>query len=186
MRHASPPRWLEWILIRVLPLRDRETVSGDLFEEYCEDRVPRLGPVRANYWYLRQALSFAAVRILGGSAVKNALIVMSVFTIAAGSWLAVMENVLKHDGYAGRAAMDVLIAIQGLATLLLVLFRLGSVLRVVVMLGAAAILWVGASAVFHILRAPHFEGFVLVIGAGLIVEGALTLGTLMGARYLAG
>ena len=32
---------------------------------------------------------------------KAALTWMSVFTAAAGVWLAVMENILKHAGYAG-------------------------------------------------------------------------------------
>jgi len=115
---------------------------------------------------------------------KNGLILMSIFTVAAGTWLALMENVLKHDGYPARTTMDACIAIQGLATLLVLRFRLGSVFPTLVMLGAAAVAWIGGSSVFHILRASHFEGFVLVIGAGLILQGALTIGTLARARYL--
>ncbi len=52
-----PPRWAEWLLEAMLKARDRDTVSGDLLEEYREVIVPTRGRKRANLWYLRQALS---------------------------------------------------------------------------------------------------------------------------------
>jgi hypothetical protein len=54
---ARPPRWAEAILRLLLAPEDRETVSGDLLEEYRETIVPARGPA-ADWWYLRQAASF--------------------------------------------------------------------------------------------------------------------------------
>jgi hypothetical protein len=40
----------------------------------------------------------------------------------------------------------------------------------------------GVSAIKRILDAPHFEGFVLLIGSALIVQCVLTLVVVLGAR----
>ena len=53
-----PPVWAETALRCLLPPRNRDTVSGDLLEEYREVVVPGRGVVRANLWYLRQVVSF--------------------------------------------------------------------------------------------------------------------------------
>jgi hypothetical protein len=49
-----PPEVAELILRGLLPLDMRETVSGDLLEEYREARVPAVGEFRADLWYWRQ------------------------------------------------------------------------------------------------------------------------------------
>ena len=49
-----PPELAEWILGGLLSLDMRETVSGDLLEEYRESRVPAVGEFRADLWYWRQ------------------------------------------------------------------------------------------------------------------------------------
>ena len=49
-----PPDVAELILRGLLPLDMRETVSGDLLEEYREARVPAVGEFRADLWYWRQ------------------------------------------------------------------------------------------------------------------------------------
>ncbi len=182
MMPEGPPRWLQRTLLLFLNARDRETISGDLLEEYREEQLPRSGSIRANYWYLRQLVSFAAIRILGGSLLKQALTLASLFVLAAGVWLGVMENILKHDGYVGRSAIAVCIAIQGLATLLFILLNGGAAVRNLIMAGAVATLLLGGSAILKILRAQHFEGFVLVVGLALILQGALTLATVLQAR----
>jgi hypothetical protein len=170
---------MQSMLSLLLNACDRETISGDLSEEYREERLPRLGRTRANYWYLRQVVSFASIQIVGGPPMKQALVLMSLLIIATGTWLWVMENVLKHDGYRGRSVVAACIAMQGLATLLLVLLHRNAVLRGVVMIGAVAIILFGGSAILRILRAPHFEGFVLLAGLALILQGGLTLATLV-------
>jgi hypothetical protein len=54
---ARPPRWAEAILRLLLKPEDRESVSGDLLEEYRETIVPALGSA-ADRWYMRQVASF--------------------------------------------------------------------------------------------------------------------------------
>ena len=115
---------------------------------------------------------------------KKALILLSLFVTAAGIWLGVMENILRHDGYAGRSLIAAGIAIQGISTVLFVLLHVPSVFRGVVMAGAAAFIAFGGSAILRILRAQHFEGFVLLIGLALILHGGLTLATLLPRRFL--
>ena len=51
-----PPRCAEWMLRALLKPRDRETVTGDLLEEYREVILPARGRARAVLWYLAQML----------------------------------------------------------------------------------------------------------------------------------
>jgi hypothetical protein len=183
MIRETPPQWLERMLLFFLPARDRETISGDLLEEYREERLPRLGPIRANLWYLRQSISFASIRIPGGPHVKQLLISVSVFTVVAGVWLAFMENVLKHSGYSLRSAIAVGIAVQSLATLLCVVVDGRAIFRAIVLTGAVGIGLLGARSVGRILRAEHFEGFVLLIGLALMLQGVLTFLVLLQPRH---
>ena len=48
-----PPPWAESLLRLMLRPDDRDSVSGDLLEEYRESIVPALGS-KANRWYIRQ------------------------------------------------------------------------------------------------------------------------------------
>src|ERR1043166_3318268 len=50
----NPPEAADLILRGLLPPDMRETVSGDLLEEYRESRVPAVGEFRADLWYWRQ------------------------------------------------------------------------------------------------------------------------------------
>jgi hypothetical protein len=65
--------------------------------------------------------------------VRKILIPFCVFGMIAGIWLGVMENILKHDGYAGRTVIAACIALQALITLLPI-----ERLRIVVMLAPSA------------------------------------------------
>lgn len=58
---SSPPRWAEALLRAVLAPRDRDTITGDLLEEYREVALPALGPTRATCWYLRHVWSLMAI-----------------------------------------------------------------------------------------------------------------------------
>ncbi len=175
MSRNTPPRFFEWMLRRFLAARDRETISGDLLEEYREEYLPRLGAARADLWYLRQAAGFAALRLMGGPHVKVVLLLFSVFIAAAGGWLAVMENVLKHPGYSGRTLIAAAIVLEGLATLLCIAVNGQTVFRAIVSVGAAATGLVGLSAIASNVSGSHFEGFAVVIGAALAIQSALTI-----------
>ena len=174
----KPPAWLEALLSLLLAPQDRETISGDLLEEYRERRVSHLGSQVANLWFLRQVLSFASVRLLGGPPLHRILTFICLLGSFAGGWLLIMENFLKHDGYGQRSAIACCILLQGMATLFVLSARELPLLRYAVLIGAGAILWLGGSAIWRILQAPHFEGFVLLIGAILVLQGAITLLTL--------
>jgi hypothetical protein len=54
MTMSHPPVAAETLLDLVLPVDTRDTVSGDLLEEYRDSRLPRLGGLRADLWYWRQ------------------------------------------------------------------------------------------------------------------------------------
>jgi hypothetical protein len=56
-RAQAPPRWAEALLRACLGAKDRETIAGDLAEEYQETVLPARGRFRADLWYLRQVAS---------------------------------------------------------------------------------------------------------------------------------
>ncbi len=60
-----PPRWAEGLLEAMLTRRDRDTIPGDLLEEYREVILPARGRLRANLWYLRQVVSLVNGLTLG-------------------------------------------------------------------------------------------------------------------------
>jgi hypothetical protein len=179
----APPKWLERMLLWCLPARDRETISGDLLEEYQEEQVQRLGSMRTNFWYFCQSISFVSIRSVGGPPMKATLTCMSVFTAVAGVWLVVMENILKHAGYAERSAIAACIVIQGLATVLWLVRDGRAIFRNLILAGAVGAALLGASAIERILAAPHFEEFVLLIGSALIVQGVLAFVVVLRARH---
>jgi len=61
----QPPRWAEHLLRAFLEPRNRETIAGDLLEEYREVVLPERGRFRARLWYVRQVLSFCDGLTLG-------------------------------------------------------------------------------------------------------------------------
>jgi hypothetical protein len=59
---TEPPRWAEQLLLLVLPVRDQESITGDLLEEY---RDLAQGDVRrATRWYVREVLAHLRRRTL--------------------------------------------------------------------------------------------------------------------------
>jgi hypothetical protein len=53
-----PPSWAEAVLRTLLQPQDRESVSGDLLEEYRAGVFPSRGRLRADRWYVRQVMGF--------------------------------------------------------------------------------------------------------------------------------
>ena len=51
-------KWGDFVLRLLVRRRDRETISGDLLEEYREHVRPTRGPWAARLWYVRQVVSF--------------------------------------------------------------------------------------------------------------------------------
>ena len=56
-RELTPPQWADALLRSLLRPADREATSGDLLEEYRATRLPALGRLGADVWYIRQVIS---------------------------------------------------------------------------------------------------------------------------------
>ena len=174
----APPRWAEVLLERLVPARNRDVIAGDLREEYADAQLPRTGRIRANLWYLRQVLSFVPHLSRKRSPSMRILFPVSLFTLASTTWLAVMEVILRHPGYATRTTTALCMALICLATLLVRALHLGTRAERILWMGAIALIGVGVNALVHLARATHFEGFVLIISVALLLQGVLMLTTL--------
>jgi hypothetical protein len=180
MKRTAPPYLLDCLLLLLLSPRDRETVSGDLYEEFLEVKLPELGRFRAHLWYTRQVLSFVPGRAAAG--LQPTLRLVCFCTALAGGWLGVMDLLLRHAGYGSQMMIAGTIVAQALLTLAALRFDRSGGLRAVTLLGSVVVLWIAGRALKATLGGPHFEGFVLLIALALIVQGVLTLVTLPSAR----
>jgi hypothetical protein len=78
-----PPRWADATLRLLLRPEDRESVSGDLLEEYRDTIVPARGR-RADLWYVGQVAWFLwRASWMWGAAVGGALLVRYLFDTLA-------------------------------------------------------------------------------------------------------
>jgi hypothetical protein len=186
MTPYTPPHWMERLLRLTLATRDRETISGDLLEEYREAQVPGRGRLRANLWYLRQVADIAVIRLFGGAPMKYMLAILASATLIAGAWLGIMELLLQHPGYFGRAVTACCIIAQAGGTLFYLRAQGQRVLRAVLAFGGTALAALGLVSIHRVLHAAHFEGFVLLIGAALILQCIVTLVVLFGAHRSSG
>ena len=176
-RHA-PPRWAEALLERLLPNSARETIVGDLREEFIESVLPRKGLMRAHIWYLRQVMSFAFWFTREGSQVGKILLIVSSLSLACGCWLAVMELLLRHPGYGGRILTALIIVAICAGTILVRMLHAGYRCERWLWLGAAGLVLIGVLAFLRNMRSTHFEGFVFVIALLLVLQGVLMFATL--------
>jgi hypothetical protein len=56
-QEPNPPRWADALLRSLLRPADRESIPGDLLEEYRAVKHPAHGSIRANAWYIKHVLS---------------------------------------------------------------------------------------------------------------------------------
>lgn len=56
-QEKNPLRWSEYLLYLVLPKEERETVPGDLLEEYRTVILPKFGVRLARLWFAKQVMS---------------------------------------------------------------------------------------------------------------------------------
>jgi hypothetical protein len=169
MKRIEPPKGLERLLRLLLLERDREAVTGDLYEEFCQEVVPRLGAARARFWYMRQVLSFLPQRL--GMALK----LLCAFTFLSGTWLGMMDLRLRHPGYLQREWIAGLIAGQAAVTLMVVSRRGPGWLRFVALAGCVGILSLAARALMGVVTGANLEGYILLIALALVVQAALTV-----------
>src|SRR5262245_52453818 len=95
-----------------------------------------------------------------------------------------MFVVLHRPGFERGAAMSMLFVLQSLLAVATVNGVLTSITwRLLTLAGAAGIVWAGSAAVVRTLSNPHFEGFALVIGSVLVLQGLLTTAQLIPSCY---
>jgi hypothetical protein len=181
-----PPRWAESLLTHLLKPRDRESISGDLLEEYREERLPALGRARANLWYTRQILSLAFLQVLTGDPMKRSLISLCFFTLAASAWLGASETILRHPFFQMRIIWAVMLAAASLVTILYLVLPGYRLLRILVSLSAVFMINSGTGAIVALLGAAYFDGYILLIPAALILQLALAILTLAFVPDLSG
>lgn len=179
MNRVLPPVFLQSLLHALLPVRDQETVFGDLLEAYVERRR-RDGFFSANAWYALQAASFAPRAALTAYGKTPALAGLCCFTAMCGAWLGTMSILLGHGNVLEQEAIAGLILGQALLTLVMLPLRRIAWLRWAAALGAVAIMWRGGSALVSMLRGDHsWEGYILIIAFLLVIQAALTWLTLL-------
>jgi hypothetical protein len=182
MKRTAPPYLLSCLLLFLLSPRDRETVSGDLHEEFVEVKLVELGPFRARLWYLRQVLSFAPAR---AAVVLHPLLrLVCCCTALAGGWLGMMDLRLGHP--ASQVAIAATIVSQAVLTFAALRFPRSNGLRAIAMAGSLGVLWIAGHALILAFGGADFEGYVLLIALALVVQVLLTLLILPGARVLPG
>jgi hypothetical protein len=136
----NPPEVAQLLLHALLPVDMRESVSGDLLEEYRESRVPAAGELRADLWYWRQ---------VGG------------MWLRAYWWLVVPAVLLLvvHDVFNAFRASSGASYLDGLPRL---------VLAVISPLGVAGLL--GLATAYGSWRTQRWQGgFVAALGVSVIV-----------------
>jgi hypothetical protein len=79
---SSPPRWAEALIRLLLEPHERDTVSGDLLEEYRERILPSRGRRAANLWYITQLAGFVWYE----HRLPAALLAMAFLVRAAVDW----------------------------------------------------------------------------------------------------
>lgn len=176
MRRIASPYLLDCLLFALLLPRDRETVSGDLQEEFLEVKLPELGQFRAHLWYTRQVLSFVPRRAMAVLIEGPALRLLCFCTALASCWLGVMDIILRHPGK--QIAIAATILSQALLTPFALRFRRFGRLRAVVMVGSLPMLWLAGAALKPTTGGAQLEGYILLIALALIVQAVLTWLTL--------
>jgi hypothetical protein len=108
---------------------------------------------------------------------KTALAAICIFTLSATVYLTASLMILHppRANYQQWALMASVIVVQGALTLVAIRAGSSKGFRYAVAAGGAAIAVLGASSVYSTVSGPHFEGYALVLGSTLVVQGLLTL-----------
>lgn len=173
MIRPAPPKSLQHVLLALLSQRDQETIAGDLLEAYAERRNIR-GTFASNLWYAAQVSSFVPFAAASAYRRTPGLVFLCCFTAACGAWLGTMGILHHHHNPRGESIAGLIVG-QAMLTLLMLPLRRIASLRWAAALGAAAIFWVGGSALLSMLRGNHsWEGYILIIAFLLVIQAALT------------
>jgi hypothetical protein len=118
--NSRPPAWAEALLRALLAPRNRDTISGDLLEEYCEVVLPQRGDLGARLWYVRQVASFITTAGLARAAMAWLQEDVMFEKIARTSWswaiagsvaFLVLLGALIQSGFGPPAGLGVFIPV---------------------------------------------------------------------------
>lgn len=80
----NPPARAQALVLMLVRQKTRDSVLGDLLEEYRETQVPEHGKAAADRWFMRQALGFLwSAAAVPGALVAGVLTVRMLFDVAA-------------------------------------------------------------------------------------------------------
>jgi len=118
--------------------------------------------------------------------VKTALAAICAFTLLATAYLTASLLILRppRANYQQWFLVATLIIAQGTLTLFALYSAGAKNLRYVVVTGGLVVACVGALSIYSTLSGPHFEGYALVLGSAMVLQGALTIGVLSGLQNL--
>lgn len=106
---------------------------------------------------------------------KITLLSVSFFTFIAACWLTLIEMVLRHSDYLMRIGANICIALISIATIFVLITSSEARGKRWLWAGAVILIGIGGQAFLRNARAVHFEGFVFLISAALLVQGVLML-----------
>lgn len=187
MNTATPPRWADVVLRMLLAPQDRQTVSGDLLEEYRESIHPGRGRRRADLWYVSQVAGFA----WRANRTWASLLGVAFVARAALDWLLPTADFHARSTVSTTVSAGICVCAGFLAAWRTHSPRVGALAGIVTALFGAVISIVGAALLLAIWHdAPTFAaidgsgglGEVFTLPVLLVVPGALlgALGGLIG------
>ena len=118
-----PPAWAEAVLRALVGPRNRDTITGDLLEEYREVIAPARSRFGARTWYLRQVVSFVSlgglIRALRGGLREDAMFVRladrSMFWLVAGGFaFAALLGALVRSDFGPPASLSVFVVLSAI------------------------------------------------------------------------
>lgn len=109
--------------------------------------------------------------------VKGTLAVTCVFTLLATAYLTASLLILRppRANYQQWTLVATAIVVQGVLTLIALFVSAQASLRYAALAGGFAIAVIGAWWVHSTLSGAHFEGYALILGSAMVVQGVLTL-----------
>jgi hypothetical protein len=116
-----PPAWAEAVLRALVGPRNRDTITGDLLEEYREVIVPARSRFGARTWYVRQVVSFVSlgglIRALRGGLREDAmfdrLADKSMFWLVAGGFaFTALLGALVRSSFGPPASLSVFVVLS--------------------------------------------------------------------------
>jgi hypothetical protein len=146
MNGPNPPRWAEAFLRLLLAPRDRQTVSGDLLEEYRENIYPGRGREAADRWYVSQVVGFA----LRGNWLWAALLSGSFITRTALDWFVPTADFYMRSTVSTALAATILLCAGFCAAWRSGLLRSGALAGIATTVFAAGISTIGTGCLFAI------------------------------------